>query len=53
MDNVITENEAYELYLKSGLEDVMPFRDWSQHDYIGYLYDRGVVVLDCEEVQDL
>ena len=49
MDKVITEEEAYKMYLDSGMEDVMPFRSWLQDDFVGYLLLRGLVVLDAEE----
>lgn len=50
MKNVITEQEAYDMYLKSGLEDIYPFRSYYEYDFIQYLYTQGITVLDAEEV---
>ena len=45
-NKLITEEEAYSLYLKSGLEEVMPFKaDYGQWSFIDELRTRGIEVL--------
>ena len=50
MNKLITEEEAYNLYLKSGLEEIMPFKaDYGQWSFIDELRTRGIEVLYDEQ----
>jgi len=42
----ITEEDAYEMYLESGLENIMPFRSKYDFDYIDYLEQNHIAVIN-------
>ena len=41
MDKKITEKEAYDLYLKYGYEDVVPFKSVRETDFLDWLKGMG------------
>ena len=44
----ITYQEAYSLYLKEGFDDIVPFEDTIEDDYVSFLRDRGFIIIeDC------
>lgn len=49
MSNLITTADAYEMYLREGYEDIMPFNSPYERDFLEYLGDCGIVVIDGSE----
>lgn len=52
MDKVITESDAYKMYLQSGFEELMPFKMRTGLDYLNYLQSMGYEVLLEDAVND-
>ena len=48
--NIITTADAYEMYLAEGYQNLMPFNSTYEHDFLEYLGNRGIVVIDDEEI---
>ena len=42
----ITEEDAYEMYLEGGFENIMPFRSKYDFDYIDYLEQNHIAVIN-------
>lgn len=49
----ISYTEAFELYLKSGLEDIMPFDSETEYSFIQYLQDKGLLAIDNIDYEEL
>lgn len=52
MNKVITESDAYKMYLQSGFEELMPFKMRTGLDYLNYLQDMGYEVLSEDMIND-
>ena len=46
MADIITTADALEMYLNEGFDNVMPFTSDYERDFLEYLGDRGIVVID-------
>ena len=50
MSEVISTEQAYEMYLRSGLEETMPFDSSYEPNYLEWLADRGYIVINMEDL---
>ena len=48
MSKYITKEEAYDLYLKQGYDEIMPFEDYKEPDFIEYISNHGLIVISEE-----
>lgn len=50
---VITEEEAFKLYLDSGYDEIYPFDSVIEFSFLDYLNRSGYKVLTDEDIQEL
>ena len=50
MKQIITKDQAYKMYLESGMEELMPFNSPYEPNYLEWLRAAGYVIIDTEEI---
>lgn len=51
MSKYIRKEEAYDLYLEECYDEIMPFEDHKEPDFIEYLSNRGLIVISDEALR--
>lgn len=53
MSNIITEQEAYNAYLKSGYSEIMPFySSYGEYSYLDMLQAMGIELIYFDSSED-